>query len=223
MTFKRIGTVVLALAAITAVTALAPVTASASLPMFSHWPLPFTLTSGPGTIETTTGEKIVCNSDLGHGNITGLQTFLALIIFHGCLGHPSGGGECPVRSPGQPSGLIHIHIVGELGTIKAGNGAGNIGAIIEPALGQPFVTIIGTCLAVEETAVEGTAAGELGGVNSNQTTGKFTIFGSKGKSGITEIAVLHKVIKPVLRAFGLVETSEAGADENVADGPIEVT
>jgi len=223
MTLKRIGTVVLALAAITAMTALAPMTASASLPMFSHWPLPFTLTSGPGTLETSTGEKIVCNSDLGHGNITGLQTFLALIIFHGCEGHASGGGTCPAHSPGQPAGLIHIHIVGELGTIKAGNGAGNIGAIIEPALGQPFVTIIGTCLAVEETAVEGTAAGEVTPVNSNQTTGKIIVFGSKGKSGITEIAVLHKIIKPKLAAFGLVESSEATTDENTFDGPIETT
>jgi hypothetical protein len=224
MTFKRIGTVVLALAAITAMTALAPMTASASLPMFSHWPLPFSLTSGPGTLETSTGEKIVCNSDLGHGNITGLQTFLALIIFHGCQGFPSSGGTpCPAHSPGQPAGLIHIHINGELGTIKAGNGAGNIGAIIEPALGGAFVTIIGTCLAVEETAVEGTAAGEVTPANSNQPTGKIIVFGSEGKSGITEIAVLHKIIKPVLKAFGLIESSEATTDENQFDGPIETT
>jgi hypothetical protein len=223
MTFKRIGTVVLALAAITAMTALAPTTASASLPMFSHWPLPFTVASGPGTIETSTGEKIVCNSDLGHGNITGLQTFLALIIYHGCEAHSSGGGSCPAHSPGQPEGLIHIHAVGELGTIKAGNGAGNIGALIEPALGQPFVTIIGKCLTVEETAVEGTAAGEVTPVNSNQTTGKLIVFGSKGKSGITEIAVLHKIIKPKLTAFGLIESSVAHTTENAADGPVETT
>ena len=139
------------------------------------------------------------------------------------VGHSSGGGECPIRSPGQPEGLIHIHAVGELGTIKAGNGAGNIGAIFEPALGQPFVTIIGKCLAAEEASVEGNAAGELTPINSNQTTGKFIIFGSKGKSGITEIAVLHKVIKPKLTAFGLVESSETGTDENTTDGPIEIT
>ena len=162
MTFKRIGTVVLVLTALTASTTLAPMTASASLPIFSHWPLPFTLTSGPGTLETSTGEKLVCTSDLGNGSITGLQTFLALILLHGCKGHSSSDSECPAHGPGQPEGLIHVHIVGELGTIKAGDGAGNIGAIIEPALGQPFVTIIGTCLAVEETAVEGTAAANSG-------------------------------------------------------------
>jgi hypothetical protein len=222
MTFKRTGTVVLALAAITAMTALAPVTASASLPMFSHFPLSFTLTSGPGTLETTSGEKVVCTSDLGNGNITGLQTFLALVIFHGCVGHKS-TSECPAHSPGQPAGLIHIHIVGELGTIKAGNGAGNTGALIEPALGQPFVTIIASCLGIETTAVEGTAAGELTPANSNQTTGKLIVFGSGGKSGITEISVLHKVVKPVLKAFGLVESSEATTDENTFDGPIEMT
>jgi hypothetical protein len=222
MTFKRIGTVVLALAAIGAMTALAPVTASASLPMFSHFPLSFGLTSGPGTLETSSGEKIVCNSDLGHGNITGLQTFLALVLFHGCIGH-NGSSECPAHSPGQPAGLIHIHIVGELGTIKAGNGAGTIGALLEPALGQPFVIIDASCLLVAEAAVEGNAAGQLTPVNSNQSTGKLTVFGSGGKSGITEIVVLHKITKPKLSAFGLIEASEATTDENTFDGPIELT
>jgi hypothetical protein len=225
MTFKRIGTVVLALAAITAMTALAPLTASASLPMFSHWPLPFTLTSGTGTLETSTGEKIVCNSDLGHGNITGLQTFLALVIFHGCVGHnATSGTECPAKSPGQPNGLIHIHVNGELGTIKAGNGAGNIGAIIEPALGGIFVELEDACLAVSPTALEGDFAGEVTPINSSQSTGTLQVFaGSKGKSGITEIAVLHKIIKPKLTDFGLVETSLATTEALTFDGPIETT
>jgi hypothetical protein len=222
MTFKRIGTIVLALAAFGAMTALAPVTASASLPMFSHWPLPFTLTSGPGTLETSTGERIICSSDLGHGNITGLQSFLALILFHGCAAHSSEGSECPIHSPGQPGGLIHIHIVGELGTIKAGNGAGNIGAILEPALGGAFVTLIASCLEIEESAVEGSIAAELTPVNSNQSTEKLIVSGSNGKSGITEIAVLHKVIKPKILSFGLIEASESTTEENAFDGPVEV-
>jgi hypothetical protein len=222
MTLKRIGTVILALAAIGAMTALAPVTASASLPMFSHWPLSFTLTSGTGTLETSTGQKVVCKSDLGHGNITGLQTFLALVLFHGCEAH-EGTSECPAHSPGEPEGLLHIHIVGELGTIKAGTHAGNTGALLEPALGQPFLTIIASCLVPKEAAVEGSAAGLILPVNTPTTTGTLTVFGSGGKSGITEIAVLHKIIKPVLKAFGLIEASEA-TEENIAyDGTIEVT
>jgi hypothetical protein len=222
MTFKRIGTVVLALAAITAMTALAPVTASASLPMFSHWPLSFTLTSGTGTLETSTGQKVVCKSDLGNGNITGLQTFLALVLFHGCEAH-EGASECPAHSPGEPEGLLHIHINGELGTIKAGTDAGNTGALLEPALGGIFVTIIGSCLTPKEAAVEGTAAGLLLPVNTETTTGTLTVFGSAGKSGITEIAVLHKIFKPKLTAFGLIEASEATTETNTFDGPITIT
>jgi hypothetical protein len=91
---------------------------------------------------------------------------LALVLLHGCIGHSSSGSECAAHSPGQPEGLIHLHINGELGTIKAGNGAGNIGALIEPAVGQPFVTIIAECLAIEEAAVEGNFAGGITPVNS---------------------------------------------------------
>jgi hypothetical protein len=221
MTLKRIGTVILALAAIGAMTALAPVTASASLPMFSHWPLSFRLTSGVSTL-TSASQNVVCNSDLGNGNITGLQTFLALVIFHGCIGHGK-TTSCPASSPGQPSGLIHIHVTGELGTIKAGNGAGNIGALIEPALGQPFVVIKGECLEPTESAVEGNAAGELSPVNTLTTTATLTVFANGNKSGITEIAVLHKVIKPKLTSFGLLESSEATTDTLTVDGPIEIT
>jgi hypothetical protein len=221
MTVKRAWTISFAAATLLAVM---PFAAYASLPMFNpRGPLPFIITGGPGTIETSSGEKIVCNSDLGHGNITGLQTFLALVIFHGCIGHSSGGSECAVHSPGQREGLIHVHTVGELGTIKAGKGAGNIGAIIEPALGGVFVTIVASCLTVEETAIEGVLAGEFPGSNRSQTTGKLVISGSAGKSGITEISVLHKVIKPKVEAFGLVESSLSHTTESTADGPIEIT
>jgi hypothetical protein len=191
--------------------------------MFSHWPLSFRLTSGISTLQSA-NQNVVCNSDLGNGNITGLQTFLALVIFHGCIGHGK-TSSCPANSPGQPAGLIHIHIVGELGTIKAGNGAGNIGALIEPALSPTavFVTIIGECLEPKETAVEGNAAGELSPVNTLTTTATLTVFANGNKSGITEIAVLHKVIKPKLTSFGNAESSESTSGTITFDGPIEVT
>jgi hypothetical protein len=168
--------------------------------------------SAIGTLETSTGEKVVCNSDLGHGYITGLQTWLLLELFHGCVAHGGTGSECAAHSPGQPPGLLHIHIVGELGTIKAGTDAGNTGALIEPALGQPFMTIIASCLALEETTVEGNAAGLFTPTNEESSIATLTIFGSKGKSGITEIAVLDKVIKPRLTAFGLLESSLSDID-----------
>jgi hypothetical protein len=213
---------VLALVAITAMTALAPMTASASLPMFSHWPLSFRLTSGVSTLQFAS-QSFACNSDLGNGNITGLQTFLALVIFHGCVAH-NGTNSCPIRSPGQPAGLIHLHVNGELGTIKAGTGAGHIGAIIEPALSKSvFVTLIGECLEPKESAVEGNFAGELSPVNTLTTTATLTIFANGNKSGITEIAVLHKVIKPKLTSFGLVETSISSTETLTFDGPIEIT
>jgi hypothetical protein len=223
MTLKRIGTAVLALAAITAMTALAPITASASLPMFSHWPLSFRLTSGVSTVQESAGQGFVCNSDLGHGNVTGLQTFLALVIFHGCVGH-HGTSSCPINSPGQPPGLIHLHVNGELGTIKAGTGAGNIGAIIEPALSKSvFVTLLGECLEPKEFGIEGNFAGELSPVNTPTTTATLTIFANGAKSGITEFVVLHKVIKPKLTSFGLFETSISGTETLTFDGPIEIT
>jgi hypothetical protein len=221
---KRIGLFVAGFAALAALALIAPLGAFASSPEFSPGtPLSFTLTSGSGTLEASTGERLHCLSDLGHGNITGPRTFLALIIFHGCTAHNAlSGEECPGFSPGQPEGLIHIHIIGELGTIKAGNGAGNIGAILEPALGTSFVTLKGSC--ITEANVTGTAAGEITPVKKVQTTGKLIVTGSAGTSGITEIAVLGKVIDPKLTAFaGLVTASENTTDENTFDGPVEVT
>jgi hypothetical protein len=220
MTLKRLITVVFALAAISAMTAIAPTGASASSHMFNpSGPLSFAITSGPGTLEASTGERIACPTDLGSGRITGLQTFLALVIFHGCIGHTSGGSECKAHSPGQPEGLIHIQINGELGTIKGGTG---VGALLTTDLGSNFVTIEGSCLIT--AAVSGTAAGEITPVGTSQTTGKLVVTGSAGKSGITEITVLGTVTKPKLTAFGgLVEASESTTDENTFDGPVLVT
>jgi hypothetical protein len=221
---KRIGLLVVVAAALAVLALIAPLGAFASTPEFSPGtPLSFTTTSGTGTLEASTGETLHCLTDLGKGNITGPHTFLILILLHGCVGrNGTTGEECPVKTPGQPEGLIHVHIVGELGTIKAGTGAGGIGAILEPALGTSFATLEGSC--ITEASVTGTAAGQVLPVGSRQTTGKFTITGSDGISGITEIAVLGKVIKPELTAFaGLVSASIAAAGEARSDGPIEVT
>jgi hypothetical protein len=223
---KRIGLLVAGVAALAAMMLVAPLSASAGLPEFKPGTyLLFTVASGTGVLEASTGEKVTCLSDLGHGYITGPRTFLALVLFHGCKGkNATTDEECPAKSPGQPEGLIHIHVIGELGTIKKADGiiTGSIGALIEPALGTNFVTIEGTCLTT--AAVSGTAAGEVTPLNSLQTTGKLIVGGEKGVSDILEIVVLHKVIKPKLEAFaGLVTASEETHEELTFDGPVEVT
>jgi hypothetical protein len=223
---RRIGLLVAAVAALAAMMLVAPLSASAGLPEFKPGTyLLFTLTSGEGRLEASTGEKVTCLSDLGHGYITGPRTFLALVLFHGCKGkNATTDEECAAKSPGQPEGLIHIHVVGELGTIKKADGiiTGTIGAIIEPALGTNFVTIQGSC--ITEASVTGTAAGEVTPINKEVTVGKLIVGGEKGVSDILEIVVLHKVIKPELSAFaGLVTASEETAETLTFNGPIEVT
>jgi hypothetical protein len=223
---KHLGLLVAAVAALAATMLAAPLNASAGLPEFKPGkPLSFTLASGAGILEASTGEKLTCLSDLGHGNITGPRTFLALIIFHGCKGkNATTEEECAAKSPGQPEGLIHVHVVGELGTIKKADGiiTGSIGAIIEPALGSNFFTVEGLC--VTTAAVSGTLAGEVTPINAALTTSKLIIGGEKGISDILEIVVLHKVIKPELTSFaGLVTASEETTEELTYDGPIEVT
>jgi hypothetical protein len=223
---KRIGLLVAAVAALAATMLAAPLNASAGLPEFKPGtPLSFAAASGSAILEASTGEKLTCLSDLGHGNITGPRTFLALLIFHGCKGrNATTGEECPAKTAGQPEGLIHIHIVGELGTIKKADGiiTGSIGAIIEPALGTNFFTIEGSCMTT--AAVTGTLAGEVTPLDSLVTTGKLIIGGERAISDILEIAVLHKVIKPKLEAFAGLETvSEEAHEEITVDGPVEVT
>jgi hypothetical protein len=223
---KRIGLLATAITALAATVLAAPLNASAGLPEFKPGtPLSFTLTSGEGRLETNIGERITCLSDLGHGDITGPRTFLALILFHSCKGRSAGTREeCPIITPGQPAGLIHVHVVGELGTIKKAHGiiTGTIGAVIEPALGTSFFIFEGSCIA--ESNVTGDLAGEITPINFLQTTGKLIIGGEEGISDILEIVVLHKVIKPRLEAFAGLETaSEETYEEITADGPIEIT
>jgi hypothetical protein len=220
MSRKRIATLVLVASAI-AGTMVNTSTASASLPRFNPGgPLSFTVSSEASVLEAATGEFASCLSDLGRGNIAGPFTFLALVLFHSCTAFNAiTQQECPVHSPGQPSGLLHIHVIGELGTIKP---TGDIGALIEPALGTNFVTIQGTC--ITEAPVTGNVAGLITPIGKAQTISHLTFAGEKGTQSIAEIVVLHKVVKPKLTAFaGLVNASLSAEETATFDGPVEVT
>jgi hypothetical protein len=195
--------------------------ASASEPVFSVTSTTISGTSGPGTLEASTGEVITCTSDSNGGSVTGAHTVGGVVVtFTGCKGK-SGSSTCTAKSPGAKEGqIITTTLKGELGSTK--ESSTGVGLLLEPASGTSFVTIQGSCLI--EAAVSGSLAGEATPVKTKSTTGKLVFVGSKGSQNIKEISVLGSTKSPKLTAFGgLVAASEATTELNTFGTALEVT
>jgi hypothetical protein len=220
---KRIITIALAIAAFAALNAITAASASASLPLFSPaTPQNFTFTSGLSLLENNvTAEKFDCLSDLGTGSITGRYTVGKVVVtFHGCTAI-NGKEVCPALNKGGKPGLIVVNTLkGELGSTKQSKTG--IGVLLGPETGNAFVTLEGgKCATTAE--VTGEIAGEVTPVRTLSTEGKNVFEGSAGVQAITEITVLHKVVKPKLVAFaGLVAASENTSETLKFEKAVEV-
>jgi hypothetical protein len=87
--------------AMAAMSAIASATASASLPEWTPTIDNFTAKSGKSTLETVSGEKIVCKEDKVTGERTSAKTGKATITFIGC---EANGLKC--NSAGAKNGEI---------------------------------------------------------------------------------------------------------------------
>jgi hypothetical protein len=127
--------------AVFVLSAMAAASASADefVPETGTFPIPFTSTSGAGTLETSSGETVTCSSDTNTGSITGPMTFSVIVKFKGCkttfFGFPI---ACKTSGAGTEE-IVTKTLDGELGTNAAkkvladlvGEGAGEVVAEFE--------------------------------------------------------------------------------------------
>jgi hypothetical protein len=208
MTISRLlGLIFAAVLAIGLMTATA---ASAASPEFLPGALnKFTGESGAGTLESGASEAVTCTDDTTAGEITGPKTVGGVMVtFLGCTSPENGG--CSVDSPGAGSAkILTATLDGELGTVKTTEAKSGVGLYLLPTSGTEFVELLGTCLTVNDAKVDGSIAGEANTVkNGLSLVGSLTFRGSKAVQSIKEINVLGHILKPELKAFGLVGASE---------------
>jgi len=215
-------------AAVLAMSLMAVSAAFASAPEFNPGtPQAFTSESGTGQLETSTGTKIKCLTDLDKGEITGAKTVgNVVVIFHNCSSTESGG--CSVKSEGGPntSLIITKTLDGELGSVKKTEAASGVGLLLLPTTGTTFVVLEGTCLPVTPSPVQGTVAGEVNPVNTTASKdGSLTFQGSGtgGQNLIRSINVLGTVLAPRLKALGLLESNEITFDLVLYTNAVQVT
>jgi hypothetical protein len=204
-------------AAVLAMGLMAVSAAFASPPEFlPGTPQPFTSDSGTGQLETSTGTKIKCLTDLDKGEVTGPKTVgNVVVIFHNCSS-PEGSG-CSVKSEGGPNSSLIITktLDGELGSVKPSLAASGVGLLLLPTTGTVFVTLEGSCLPLSPSPVDGSVAGETTPINGPSALDGKIIFQGSGAAGvqkISEINVLGTVVKPSLKALGLLESNEITVD-----------
>jgi hypothetical protein len=187
------------------------------------FPTTFTATSGANELETGSTQPIACQSDVATGEVTGEETVGSVMVtFSGC--HSTEAGGCTVKGGGAGTGKILSNVLdGELGSVKRSEATSEVGLLLLPTTGTEFTKIEGTCLLSEKTPVDGTVAGEVTPINASSTEGKLIFAGSKGKQEIKAISVLGTTLKPVLKALGLLESSEASVESLTFAEAIEVT
>jgi len=120
MKSMRIRTLGLSLVAVFALGAIASATASAAKPELVNSkkePLAagtkLTSTSGVGTFETKSGEKVTCEKDTNTGEITGPKADTAKITFTGCTAKVSIiTAKC--KSKGEATGTIKLSVNSKL-------------------------------------------------------------------------------------------------------------
>jgi hypothetical protein len=194
----------LALVAILAVS-LAAVSVAAATPSFNP-ANGQSLTVSGGTSTLTSGTEVVtCTSDAISAKIASAMLAGPFVIdFSGCKSAGATKSGCTVSSTNTSnSGLIlttTLHAV--LGLALPSNVAG---LLILPTSGKRFVTLAGNeC--TEETRVNGSVAGLITPIGSEQTTGKIVFTAPSGKQEIKDIDTLSGLIKPELEAFAQTAT-----------------
>jgi hypothetical protein len=128
----------LVLVAVSAVVALSAfgVSSAAALPLFvsksGTYPQTGTISGGLAQLNTTSGHEIDCPTTLGNFSL-GLILSLFLILFHKCTSKLL-FSTAPCNTPGEPSGLIHIHIHTWLGYLTNAAGEKMVGLLAQPEL-----------------------------------------------------------------------------------------
>jgi hypothetical protein len=225
MQFKA-KSVLLALVAVFAVSAVAVASASATTPEFKPVPAKKKFTGTSGTIQWDAPgvrEYITCASSSLTGELTGARTVGGVVLVAtGCKG--SSNEEitwCPVGSEGAKSGeIVSKALAGELGTVAKSEAASGVGLLLKRETKKEWFAFVGSC--IQEAAVSGTVAAEVAVIGSKLATNKL-VFPEDGSHTISTITLdSGKVEKPELQA-GDAAFGTFGKDEVKFEEALEVT
>jgi hypothetical protein len=130
---RSIKLVLVAVGAVVALSAFS-VSTAAALPLFvsksGTYPQTGTISGGLAQLNTASGHEVDCQTTLGNFSL-GLRLSLFLILFHKCKTTLLfSTTEC--NSPGEPAGLIHIHIHTWLGYLTNASGEKMVGLLAQP-------------------------------------------------------------------------------------------
>ncbi len=167
----RLGIRLAATGALTAATLAATATAALALPEWSPpYPKPLSITSGPTTLESVSGEKIECVADTGAGEVTSPMTGTAKIVLSGCE-RVLPTGKIPCETPGAPPEEIVINAPTRLGYISHTPTT----AVVGLDLGNDNLLATFVC-GETRVLVKGSVIGKLTPVNKPVKAGKpFTL------------------------------------------------
>jgi hypothetical protein len=159
--------------------------------------------------------RVSCPKDISQGVITGVKAISKVfVIFQSCVGLATSGEECPVKTPGEPEGVIKTkELSGELGLVAAAEApSSETGLALKPTVAAFFTELEGepaTCIPL--TKVVGSVIGEVEPVKVLSTTGE-VIFGVKGGEGKKNKQTIQKLVggeKDTLEAFGVTSGFES--------------
>ena len=157
--------------ALTVATVAATAPAALALPEWSPpYPKAMSISSGPTTLESVSGEKIECVADTGSGEVTSPMTGTATIILSGCE-RVLATGKLPCHTPGLPPEQIGITAPTRLGYIVHTPVKTQVGL----DLGNDSILTSFVC-AETKVFVKGSVIGRLTPVNKPVKAGKpFTL------------------------------------------------
>jgi hypothetical protein len=101
-----------------------------------------------------------------------------------------------------------------------------VGLLFLPTSGTTFVTLEGPCLIASPSPVTGSVAAEVTPVGGPASKDGRVIFEGDGKEAgqkIKDINVLGTLLKPTLKALGLLPASQTGVGLSLFANDVEVT
>lgn len=213
----------IALATICATSLVAASVASAAAPEFVGGPAKFTAKTGTMVLEAS-AQTVTCTSGVSTGEVNGTHTVGSVIAtFTGCSGKRE-TSTCTLKNRGGTAGTIVTSTLdGELGKVAKAEAASEVGLLLLPSTGKAFVTLEGTCLEPELSAVEGAIAGEASPIGKKQLTGSLIFKGGAGSQSIKTIEILGVSKKASLKALAAEAASENIGEAVTYAKEIEVT
>jgi hypothetical protein len=229
----------LMLLSIVAALAMSAVVANAALAEaqqeFNKTPVKTKVTGTSGAaVLTAGGQKVSCKEDTNSGK-AGLGSIKNItVIFKGCSSeNAKTKAKCEVQSKASKGGAGVVEtneLSGELGEVAAAEAKSEVGLLLVPASGNVFVTLEGTCLQVNPTAVEGSIVGEVTPTKTLSTEGKVVFALTKAAQSIKKFergraeigGKEDEKVTPKLTVFNGKAATEETTDTNTFEEALEV-